>query len=42
MVVSIDDAMNLKSKINFFADGCNKYGIKDNIKKVLEMKKGSN
>lgn len=42
VVVSIDDAMNLKSKINFFADGCNKYGIKDNIKKVLEMKKGSN
>lgn len=42
VVVSIDDAMNLKSKINFFANGCNKYGIKDNIKKVLEMKKGSN
>lgn len=42
VVVSIDDAMDLKSKINFFADGCNKYGIKDNIKKVSEMKKGSN
>lgn len=41
VVVSIDDAMNLKSSVNYFVDGCSKYGVKDNIKKLYEMKKES-
>lgn len=41
VVISIDDAMNFKSTINYFADGCSKYGIKNNIKKILDIKKNS-
>ena len=41
VVVSIDDALNLKSKVNYFLDGCDKYGLKDNTKKIMEMKKNS-
>lgn len=41
VVVSMDDAMNLKSTINYFADGCEKYGIRNNIKNLVAMKKNS-